>query len=155
MGPRRYVIARLDAFRVLHFVWPAWDFLDMYHKSDTFCMVFHTLVGSRGGGGRRRLGVGWGHKRRATRSRVSRGGGGRGGVLGWGGVISSAPRNVKEKTLRILDADFCVPVPYHRKFLSCSRIIIALFGYKCWKVLLDPPWLVSTESGPGLIKEST
>ena len=23
LGPRRYVIARLDAFRVLHFVWPA------------------------------------------------------------------------------------------------------------------------------------
>ena len=67
LGPRRYVIARLDAFRVLHFVWPAWDFLDMYHKSDTFCMVFHTLAGSRGGGG--------------------------GGVLGWGGVISAAPRD--------------------------------------------------------------
>ena len=101
--------------------------------------------------------MGWGHKRRATRSRVSRGGGGgeKGGVLGWGGVISAAPRNVKEKTLRIVDVDFCVPVPYHRKFLSCSRIVIALFGYKCWKVLLDPPWLVSTESGPGLIKEST
>ena len=45
LGPRRYVIARLDAFRVLHLC-PAWDFLDMYHKSDTFCMVF-----AGGGGG--------------------------------------------------------------------------------------------------------
>ena len=117
--------------------------------------ISHARGFAGGGGGGGVLGRG-GVISAAPRDHVYRGGGGgRGGVLGWGGVISAAPRNVKEKTLRILDADFCVPVPYHRKFLSCSRIIIALFGYKCWKVLLDPPWLVSTESGPGLIKEST
>ena len=62
----------------------------MCHKSDTFCMVFHTLAGSRGGGGR---GVsGWGGVMSAAITCIAGGGGGR-GVLGWGGVISAAPRN--------------------------------------------------------------
>ena len=81
----------------------------MSHKRHILHGILHAR-GFAGGGGEGGLGVGWGHKRRATQSRVSRGGGegglgvmsaaitciargGGGGVLGWGGVISAAPRN--------------------------------------------------------------